>query len=225
MIAASSPPAPLPDYAAMRAAMVSSQLRTVAVSDPRVVAAMAQVPREAFVAPAQATLAYSDTALSLGQGRRLNRPLATARLINEVAVRTGERVLLIGAATGYSAAVLARLGAHVTAVECDAELVAAARRALADVPAIALVEGPLEQGHPAGLPYDVLIVDGAVEHLPDTLVSQLVDSGRIATGLITYGVPRLARGTRATGGVGLAPFADIDCVTLPGFARSRGFSF
>lgn len=217
--------AALPDYDAMRAAMVSSQLRTVAVTDPRVVAAMAEVPRERFVTPAQAALAYSDTSLSLGQGRRLNQPLATARLINEAGVRAGERVLLIGAATGYAAAVLARLGASVVAVESDGELASMARDALGGAPGVTVVEGLLEHGHPEDAPYDVLIVDGAVETLPDTLASQLVEGGRIATGLVERGVSRLARGTRGAGGIGLAPFADIDCVTLPGFARPRGFNF
>lgn len=213
------------DYAAMRAAMVSSQLRTSGVYDPRVVAAMAQVPRERFVPAELASFAYTDGALPLGQGRSANTPLATGRLLTEAALTPRDRVLLIGAAGGYTAAVLARLVAEVVAVEAVADLAAHARAALADLPAVTLVEGALERGHAEGQPYDVLVVDGAVEELPFTLVSQLVDGGRIVSGLIDGGVSRLASGARAGASFALTAFADVDAVRLPGFARPRSFTF
>ncbi|KTT70446.1 protein-L-isoaspartate O-methyltransferase family protein [Sphingomonas endophytica] len=213
------------DYTAMRQAMVASQLRTVAVTDPRVVTAMAQVPRERFVPAASAALAYRDTAIDMGQGRALNTPLATARLLVQARLQPGDRVLLIGAAAGYTAAVLASLVAEVVAVEVTPALVAQAREALADTPNVTLVEGPLEAGHPSAQPYDVLIVDGAVEELPATLTSQVADGGRIVSGLIERGVFRLAAGAHRGAATALTPFADIDSVRLPGFARPRSFTF
>lgn len=213
------------EFEAMRTAMVVSQLRPNAVSDPRVVIAMAEVARETFVPAEAASVAYRDTAVPLGGGRAANLPIATGRLLTEAQLQPADRVLLIGAATGYAAAVLAGLVAQVVAVESDADLAARARIALADVAGVELVEGPLEQGHAVGAPYDVLVVDGAVEELPEALVAQLRDGARIVTGLVDRGVTRLASGRRTGGGFGLADFVDIESVVLPGFARRRGFSF
>ena len=214
-----------PDFAAMRQAMVASQLRTTAVTDTRIVAAMAQVPRERFVPTESASMAYRDTAIALGQGRYANVPLATARLLVEARLRAEDRVLLIGAAGGYTAAVLARIVREVVAVESTPALADQARAALAGEANVTVVEAQLEHGHPDGAPYDVLVVDGAVEELPQTLVTQVAEHGRIVAGLVERGVSRLAAGTRAGSATALAPFADIDAVRLPGFARPRTFTF
>uniref|UniRef100_UPI0025EAF426 protein-L-isoaspartate O-methyltransferase family protein n=1 Tax=Sphingomonas sp. TaxID=28214 RepID=UPI0025EAF426 len=154
---------------AMRHAMVASQLRTNAVSDARVVAAMARVPREEYLPVEAREMAYRDTAVPLGRGRFQNVPIATGRLLTEAVLHPTDRVLLIGAAGGYTAAVLAGIVASVTALESDPALGALARTALADTVNVDLVEGPLEAGHAEGAPYDVLFIDGAVEHLPDAL--------------------------------------------------------
>lgn len=210
---------------AMRHAMVASQLRTNAVSDVRVVAAMDTVAREAFLPAELASVAYRDTAVPLGHGRAQNVPIATGRLLTQAELRAEDRVLLIGAAGGYTAAVLAELVAEVVAVESDPSLASFARAALANTPAVTLVEGPLEAGHPGGAPYDVIVVDGAVEELPATLIEQVAVGGRIVAGIVDRGVTRLSAGRRTAGGFGLLDFADIDCVTLPGFARPRTFTF
>lgn len=213
------------DFAAMRHAMVASQLRTTAVDDARVVTAMATVPRERFVPEASRRVAYRDTAIALGKGRQLNTPMATGKLLTEAVIVPEDRVLLIGAATGYCAAVLAALGARIVAVETDPALLAVARQELGSTPAVEIVEAPLEAGHPAGAPYDVLLIDGAVEQLPDTLIEQLRVGGRIATGLFERGVCRLAAGRRTQGGHGVQPFVDAECVVLPGFSRPAAFRF
>jgi len=213
------------NFARMRDAMVASQLRTNAVSDPRVVAAMARVPREAFLPAAQGALAYRDTAVPLAHGRAANLPIAIGKLLTRAEVRPADRVLLIGAASGYTAAVLAELAGSIVAVESDPELLALARPALAACPAVDLVEGDLAAGWSAGAPYDLLFVDGAVEHLPPALVDQVAPGGRVVTGLVDRGVTRLAAGVRTAGGFGLAAFADVDCVALPGFARAKAFTF
>ena len=213
------------DTAAFRQAMVASQLRPNDVNDARVVTAMATVAREDFVPGIAPDLAYRDRALPLGGGRFQNPPLATARLLTEAEIVRGDRVLLIGAATGYTAAIVAQLGAQVVAVESDPALVATARTALAGVSGIELVEGPMAAGHPADAPYDVLLVDGAIEELPEALLGQLRVDGRIAMGVAQNGVTRLAVGRRTAGGHGAVPFADSECVVLPGFVRPAAFRF
>lgn len=214
-----------PDFAALRTAMVASQLRTSAVSDARVVAAMATVPRERFVAADVAPFAYRDDLVALGGGRSLNLPIATGRLLTEARLLPSDRVLLIGAASGYTAAVLAELVSSIVAVESDAALVAMAKAALGANDRITLVEAPLEQGHAEGAPYDVMIIDGAVERVPEALVAQVRPGGRILGGLVDRGVTRLAAGRRSEGGFAMVDFADVDCCRLPGFATPGRFTF
>jgi protein-L-isoaspartate(D-aspartate) O-methyltransferase len=213
------------DFAAARTAMVLSQLRPNAVTDARVVAAMGEVERDRFVPQGMGPLAYRDRPLPIGAGRELNAPLATARLLVEAGIAPGDRVLLIGAAGGYTAALLAKLARHVVAVESDPSLANSARAALAGAENVELIEGVLSAGHPDGAPYDLIVIDGAVEQLEQALVDQLKVGGRLVSGIIERGVSRLASGARSEGGFALVPFADIDCVTLPGFARPRTFQF
>lgn len=212
-------------FEAMRHAMVASQLRTNAVSDPRIVAVMARVPREAFLPADVRGIAYRDTAVPLGRGRFQNVPIATGRLLTEAYLLPADRVLLIGAAGGYTAAVLAGLVAEVVAVESDPALATLAREALADYPNVTLVEGPLETGHDTAAPYDVLVIDGAVEHVPEAVVAQLGAGGRAVAGIADRGITRLTSGRKSAGGFALLDFADIDCVPLPGFARPKTFTF
>jgi protein-L-isoaspartate(D-aspartate) O-methyltransferase len=209
----------------MRAAMVASQLRTSAVDDSRVVKAMGEVPREQFVPAASRAIAYYDREVALGNGRAMNAPLASGRLVNEAEILPTDRVLLVGAATGYTAAVLARLASSVVALEEDAELAAQARQALVGLGNVTVVEGPLVAGWAPRAPYDAIIIDGGVESVPDAIVQQVKIDGRITTGLIDRGVRRLAAGRRSEGGFGLADFADVDCVVLPGFAKPPSFQF
>lgn len=212
-------------FEAMRHAMVASQLRTNAVNDPRVVEAMARTPRENFLPAEQKGLAYRDTLLPLPGGRRHNSPLATGRLLTEAHVRPEDHVLLIGAAGGYAAALLAQLAGSVVALEQEEALVALARTALAGEAKVELVQGPLDAGWVAGAPYDLLIVDGAVEQLPDALIAQVKPGGRVLTGVVDRGVTRLAAGRRTEGGFGLLDFLDVECTQLPGFRRLRTFTF
>lgn len=214
-----------PDFGAMRQAMVSSQLRTNAVNDPRVVLAMGRVPRERFVPEDERAFAYLDRQVALGRGRHLNVPVSTGRLLTEAYLEPEDQVLLIGAATGYTAAVLAELVADVVAIESDPALVAHAEVALQGEAKVQIIEAPLRSGWSAGGPYDVLMIDGAVEFVPDELLEQVKPDGRVVTGLVDRNVIRLASGRRSRGGFGLVAFADMDCVVLPGFSRPRRFTF
>lgn len=212
---------------AQRRAMVDSQLRTNDVTEPALVAALIDTPREPFLPDAARAAAYIDRAIPLGNGRALNPPLTTARLVADAGIAAGQHVLLIGAATGYSAALLSALGARVTAVEEQADLAALGRTALGDNSAVQWVDGPLAEGAPGSGPYDAMIVDGAIESLPVALLAQLRPGARIATGLADNGVTRLARAVAVEGGVPVAPyaFADLECVHLPGFAPPPRFTF
>ncbi|MBY8827612.1 protein-L-isoaspartate O-methyltransferase family protein [Hephaestia mangrovi] len=213
------------NFTRMREAMVASQLRTNAVSDPRVVSAMARVPREDFLPENQRTLAYRDTAVPIAHGRAANLPIATGKLLTQAQVRATDHVLLIGAAGGYAAAVLALLARDVVAVESDPALATLARTALSAYSNVELIEADLATGAPKQAPYDLLVVDGAVEHLPQALIDQVQPGGRVVTGIEDRGVTRLAAGVRSAGGFGLTTFADVDCVSLPGFTRPKTFTF
>lgn len=212
-------------FATMRHAMVASQLRTTAVDDQRVVAAMARVSREDFLPETARSVAYRDTAVALGGGRYANLPLATARLLDAADLHVSDRVLLIGSAGGYTAAVLATIVAEVVAVEADTALVAIARRRLHDAKHVTLIEGALHDGHAAGAPYDVLVIDGAVAEIPATLADQVKPGGRVVAGIAERGLTRLASGARTAGGLAVMPFLDCDCVMLPGFDRPASFRF
>jgi protein-L-isoaspartate(D-aspartate) O-methyltransferase len=212
------------DFEHMRRAMVASQLRTTAVNDPRVVAAMGQVPREQFVPAGSAALAYIDRAIPLGVNRALNPPMTTGRLLTEAHPRPEDRALVIGGATGYAAALLAELVASVVSVEEDKGLLEIARNGSSS-PRVTIVEGPLSAGWKKQAPYDLILIDGAVEFVPQPVIDQLVDGGRLAVAILDRGVARLSIGKRSGKGFGLVAFADAEAVTLPGFARPKSFSF
>jgi protein-L-isoaspartate(D-aspartate) O-methyltransferase len=205
------------DFSSLRGAMVSNQLRTNKVTDPAVLAAMGSVARERFVGGSQGGVAYRDTIVPLGEGRGLNPPIATGRLLSRAQPRAGEKVLVVGSGTGYAAALLAEMGCVVTALEQSPALIAQAL--------VATVEGPLAAGWPAGAPYDLIYLDGAVEHVPDAIVDQLAEGGRLVGAIDERGVTRLVIGRRVAGGFGLDFFADVETATLPGFAPAPAFTF
>ena len=212
-------------FETMRQAMVASQLRTNAVSDPRVVAAMARVPRERFVPEARRALAYVDTAVPLGAGRALPPPMVLGRLLTEARAAAGDRTLVVGAATGYSAAVLALLVSSVVALEEDAALAGRARELLAGEARVRVVDGPLTGGWADGAPYDLILIDGAVEQVPPALIGQLAPQGRLAAAIFERGVSRLAVGRRSGADFAMAAFADAAAPALPGFEPVVGFQF
>jgi protein-L-isoaspartate(D-aspartate) O-methyltransferase len=213
------------NYSAMRAAMVASQLRTNNVDDPRVVAAMEAVARERFVPAERRALAYVDMPVPLGGGRAMNSPMATARLLTEAELSPVDKLLIIGAATGYAAAIAAELVGSVTAVEEDEALLAQAHMNLAGDSRIAVVSGPLAVGYQANAPYDVIVIDGAVEQVSADIMAQLCEGGRLLTGIDDGGITRLAAGRKAGGACTLIAFADVEIVRLPGFETAKGFAF
>lgn len=211
------------NFADLRQAMVASQLRTTAVNDPRVVEAMGKVARERFVPAERASLAYLDIAQPLGGGRFIPAPMVVGRLLTEARVRSTDRALVIGAGSGYAAAVLGLLVREVVALEEDPALAAIGVAAL---PAnVTAVSGSLAGGWAAQAPYDLILFDGAVEEIPATILTQLAEGGRVATAVIDNGVTRLAIGRGTAGAFGLVPFADAEAPVLPGFTKPAAFHF
>ena len=208
------------EYSLARRAMVDSQLRPEAVTDRGVLAAMGSVERERFVPEEARALAYFDRSLPIGPGRTMMPPAALGRLLSELAPRAGERALVVGSGRGYSAALLAAIGLDVTALESDPALAAPAEAA-----GIVTEVGDLAAGWPAGAPYDIILIDGAVEEIPPAFAQQLAPGGRVGGGLADRGVTRLVIGRVSGGVIGLATLADTDIAVLPGFARPRVFTF
>jgi len=211
---------PIPDFAAAREAMVESQLRPQGVTDPAVLYAMRSVRREDFLPSHTRPLAYVDRAVGIGEGRFLSAPAVLGQLLTEMMPAAGQRALVVGAGTGYSAAVLAAMGLEVTAVESDAALATEARGQKIEV-----VEGSLEEGRPEGAPYDQILIDGAVEYIPDTIIEQLADGGRLGVAITDRGITRLTVGRKAGEAFGTLSVGDAGVPALPGFQRPRAFTF
>ena len=200
--------------------MVESQLRPQGVTDPRVLDAMASVQRENFLPDRTRPLAYVDRSVAIGDGRFLPSPAVLGRLLTEMMLEPGQHVLVVGAGTGYSSAVLNHAGLSVVALESSAELADRARDLGIDV-----VEGPLATGWKKLAPYDRILIDGAVESIPDTIVDQLADGGRLGTGLVDRGITRLTVGRKAGGAFGYLSLGDAGTPTLPGFSKPEAFTF
>ena len=211
---------PIPDFAAAREAMIENQLRPQGVTDRAVIQAMGRIERERFLPKATRPLAYVDRSVAIGDGRFLSAPSALGQLLTEMRPEPGQRALVVGAGTGYSAAVLAAIGLQVTALESSPELAAAARSNKARV-----VEGALEEGWVKAAPYDQILVDGAVEYLPEAIIDQLADGGRLGAALIERGVTRMIVGRKSGSAFGYLSIGDAGVPALPGFTRPRAFTF
>ncbi len=215
------------DTATARRMMVDGQVRIADVTDLALLDAMAELPREQFVPPAVAGLAYLDNDIPIAKGRALIKPMVLAKLIQAARVGRGDRVLDVACGTGYSSAVLSCLAGRVIALEEDAELAAQAKAALAAVGAngVEVVVGPLTAGWPAAGPYDVILFNGAAEIVPEAFAPQLKPNGRL---LCIFGrsaagkamVYRLSEG-RLVG----RPIFDAAAPLLPGFATAPAFVF
>ena len=206
----------------MRESMIVSQLRPSGVSDSRLLSALRLVARENFVPVERRAAAYIDRAVPITPGRAINPPLTTALLLNAAAIGPGDRVLIVGSATGYAAAVASAMSSSVFAIDADAALVETARAA---VTGVTFAFGALAAGLAAHAPYDAIVVDGAIEAVPDALIAQLTPEGRLCCAILVRGRARLAIGRRGGAGFALAEFADSEAVTLPGFALAKEFVF
>jgi protein-L-isoaspartate(D-aspartate) O-methyltransferase len=225
------------DFAWQRLAMVESQIRPNEVTDRRVIAAMRALPRERFVPPRLRDVAYSDEALEVFPSvdgafpRFLLAPMVLARLVQLASVEPQDTVLDVGCATGYSTAVLAGLGKSVTGLEAEPELAEAAKRALAElaIANTAIVTGSLTEGHSAGGPYDVILLNGGVPEVPASLLAQLKEDGRLVT-VISRTANNASQGkaylfVNVAGEASGVPHFDAGASPLPGFAPEPAFTF
>jgi protein-L-isoaspartate(D-aspartate) O-methyltransferase len=211
---------PIPDFAAAREFMVESQLRPQGVTDPAVLDAMRRTRREDFLPSYTRPLAYVDRSVAIGEGRFMAAPAVLGQLLTQMMPVRGQRALVVGCGTGYSATILSTIGLEVTAVESDANLVAVARELGIDA-----IEGSLAAGHAAGAPYDQILIDGSVEYIPDAIVGQLADGGRLGAAIADRGITRLVIGRKAGGAFGTISIGDSGVPALPGFSRPKSFTF
>ena len=210
-----------------RLVMVNNQIRTGGVVDREVLAAFLEIPRERFVAPEFAALAYLDRDMpALGaKSRRLLRPLTLARMLQAGEVKAGERALDAGGGSGYGAALLDFMGAKVVAVESDGGAAAAARQQLTDRPNVSIVEGPLDAAG-AGLgPFDVIVVEGAFEVWPERLLAQLADRGRLVGVDAIADAPQAAVFEKSGSSVSRRALFETKAQTLDGFTAGVSFAF
>ncbi|WP_206420106.1 protein-L-isoaspartate O-methyltransferase family protein [Minwuia thermotolerans] len=214
------------DYEAARQAMINSQLRPNRLIDERLIEAIDRVPREAFVPKELRGIAYVDEDLPLGEGRYMMEPMVLARMLQDARIEADDTVLMVGCTTGYGAAVAAALAGTVIALEQDPEFVRRATETLAGlgIANVAVVEGELAQGIPDQGPFDVIILEGAVAEVPETLLDQLAEGGRLMTVLREGGIGKLTIFTRV-GGIGRRTIFDAATPVLPGFEKKKSFVF
>lgn len=185
-----------------RKAMIDSQLRTSGVNEAYVLARMNAVPRENFVPSDARAIAYMDRAVPVGEGRFLPAPLVHAKMLAEAVPTTSDTVLVVESGTQYFAELIAPLVGGVDQISASDAVEKAGRKT-----------------------YSLIVVDGAIEHLPAKLAKRLDEGGRIVTGLVDKGVTRLAFGRKIAGSVTLQAVADIGIPVLPEFAQAKSWSF
>ena len=213
-------------FDAARLHMIDSQIRPSDVTDPQVLAAFAAVAREGYVPRGARALAYADVPVEVAPGRFMLEPRCFAKLLQLAAIKPDDRILDVGCADGYSAAILARLGGKVVALEQDADLLRIASDGLAKNGDIILVQGALIEGARNEGPFDVIIVEGAIEQVPETLLSQLAEGGRLVVVMNDDGPQGKATLFRKEhGGIGRRAVFDAAAPILAGFRKAMGFIF
>lgn len=215
------------DYEAARRNMVESQIRTNKVTNGALLESIAATPRERFLPPERAFAAYVDEDIALGRGRFLMEPMVFARLVQLAGPKPEDRALVVGAGSGYGAAVLARLVASVVALESDAQL---SGRSLEQLARLGLknasqVTGGLAAGWPGLAPYDLILIEGAVDEVPQGLLEQLADGGRLVAVLAGERVGRATLFVKRDGVVSHRPAFDASVPALAEFSRPKGFVF
>lgn len=217
-------------FSTARLKMVDGQVRTNDVTDRRVLDAMLSVPREAFVPATRQALAYLDLDLDVSEGgdkRFLIKPQLTGKLLQAAGIGEGDNVLVVGCATGYLAALTAKLAKQVTATESDSALAARATAAFAALGLTNVVckTAPCTQGDASAAPYDVIVLNGATEVVPEGLLGQLREGGRLVGVSAESRPPRAMLVTRSHGEFGHRALFDASAPVLPGLQRAAAFVF
>ena len=218
-------------FSTARQNMVDGQVRPSDVADLRIIDAMLAVPRELFVPQNQRALAYLDLDLDVSEGgsakRFLIQPAVTAKMLQAADIKAADRVLVVGCATGYMAALAANLAAQVTATESDPVLAIKAKDALAQLglPNVTVCSAKAAEGEPANAPYDVIVLNGATEVVPEGIYRQLKEGGRLVGVFAISQPPRAMIVTRSHGDFGIRALFDAAVQVLPGLERLPAFVF
>ena len=218
-------------FSTARQKMVDGQVRPSDVTDIRILDAMLTVPREAFVPENRRALAYLDLNLDISEGgsakRFLIQPAVSAKMLQAAEIKDTDSVLVAGCATGYTAALAARLAGQVTATEVDPSLAAKARQLLVQLglERVTVRAADVADGDPANAPYDVIVLDGATQKTPDGLYGQLKEAGRLVGVFAMTKPPRAMVVTRCRGDFGSRAFFDASVPVLPGLERRPAFVF
>ncbi|WP_407112213.1 protein-L-isoaspartate O-methyltransferase family protein [Bradyrhizobium sp. LMG 9283] len=217
-------------FSTARQKMVDGQVRTNDVTDRRVLDAMLTVPREAFVPAGRQALAYLDLDLDVSEGatkRFLIKPALTGKLLQAAEIGEGDNVLVVGCATGYLAALTAKLARQVTATECDSALAAKAKDAFTTLGLanVTCKTAACPDGEPSAAPYDVIVLNGATEVMPEALLGQLKEGGRLVGVSAESRPPRTMIVTRTHGEFGHRALFDAAAPVLPGLERAVAFVF
>ena len=215
------------DYEAARRNMVESQIRTNKVTHPGLLAALSSVPRERFLPADRAFAAYVDDDIPMAPGRFLMEPMVFARLVQLAEPMPEDRALVIGSGPGYGAAVLAHLVGSIVALESDPGLAARGKDQLAQLAIhnVVQVTGPLAQGWASSAPYDLILIEGSVEEIPQSLFGQIAEGGRLVAVIATEGVGRATLFMEREKVISHRPYFDAAVPALPDFRRQRGFVF
>lgn len=217
------------DFALARRNMVDGQLRPNRVTNAALLAAVGELPRERFLPEGLRSVAYADDDVPLGNGRFLMEPMVLARLIQALQPQPEEKALVVACGHGYGAALMSRLVKSVVAVESDPTLAGVAEQTIRDlgIANIDLTVARSEAGAAAGAPYDAILIEGAVQEIPRTILEQLAEGGRLTTVVAApSGVLGVAQLVVKEGGVTSGrPLFDAGTPALPGFARPARFTF
>ncbi|HVI89671.1 MAG TPA: protein-L-isoaspartate O-methyltransferase [Dongiaceae bacterium] len=214
-------------FAAARQHMIESQIRTNKVLDERLIGTMSELPRELFVPENLHARAYIDDDLPLGGGRFLTEPMVIARLLQAADVRSTDNTLVVAAGTGYAAALLAKLASSVVAVEAEVSL---GDRGIAALAHLGIANVVWQSGNPAEgaakqAPYDVILIDGGVEAVPQALLDQLAEGGRLVTVLRDARLGRAVLMQKERGTLGQRVLFDANVSLLGAFAKPQAFAF
>jgi protein-L-isoaspartate(D-aspartate) O-methyltransferase len=217
-------------FSTARQKMVDGQVRTNDVTDRRILDAMLSVPREAFVPAGRQALAYLDLDLDVSEGsakRFLIKPQLTGKLLQAAEIGENDNVLVVGCATGYLAALIAKFARQVTATECDSALAAKATEAFAalGLANVACKAAACTEGAPSAAPYDVIVLNGATEVTPEGLLRQLEEGGRLVGVSAESRPPRAMIVTHTHGEFGHRALFDAAAPVLPGLERAAAFVF
>ena len=171
----------LTDFAAERDAMVERQIESRGIREPTILEAFRSVPREEFLADEYRDIAYGDHPIPIEAGQTISQPYIVALMIHAAEIKCGDRVLEVGAGSGYAAAVMSRIAGEVIAMERQAELVAVAQERMQRLgyDNVRIVEGDGTRGWPGEAPYDAILAAASGSHVPPAWVEQLTDGGRI----------------------------------------------